>query len=143
MQKFFITADAIDGTTLRGLLENHQVGAIAIFEGWVRNHNQGHPVEALEYQVYESLAQKEGERILQEAMASFSLQAAIAVHRHGTLQLGDTAVWIGTSASHRRDVFLGTEFIINQLKIRLPIWKKEHYQDQPAAWVYCREHHHS
>jgi molybdopterin synthase catalytic subunit len=121
-------------------LRHPQAGALATFEGWVRNHNQGHPVTALTYEVYPELALKEGERILQEALAQFDLHQAIAVHRYGNLAIGDIAVWIGTTASHRRAAFAGTQYIIDEIKTRLPIWKQEFYGDRPCRWVYCRDH---
>ena len=143
MQQFFLTGDRIQGEALGQLLKHPQAGALVVFEGSVRNHNQGHPVRALDYEIYMALAQKEGERILTEAGGQFSLHGAIACHRYGSLQLGDTAVWVGTTASHREQAFLATRYIIDQIKQRLPIWKKEYYLDQPAQWVYCRDHHYS
>lgn len=138
---FMISSRAIAPETLKSQLANTQAGGFVSFEGWVRDHNLGRSVTALDYQVYDALAQKEGEKIISEALEKFDLCQAIACHRSGHLELGDIAVWVGTTAHHRRAAFLGTEYIIDQIKIRLPIWKKEYYVDQPAAWVYCREHH--
>lgn len=120
------------------ILRNPQVGALATFEGWVRNHNHGQAVLSLEYQIYPELALLEGKKIILEAQERFELRQALAVHRWGHLQVGEAAVWVGATASHRQAAFDGAEYIIDELKRRLPIWKKEHYQDGGAEWVYCR-----
>lgn len=117
-----------------------QAGALVTFTGWVRDHNEGKSVSSLEYQIYGELALKEGLKIISEAQQNFALQDAIAVHRQGHLHIGDIAVWVGTSASHREAAFSANRYIIDQIKLRLPIWKKEHYHHQPAQWVYCSHH---
>ena len=122
-------------------LQNVKAGGLVVFEGWVRDHNEGKPVTSLEYQVYTALAQKEGDRILQEARHRFNLHSVFCVHRSGHLRLGDIAVWVGAVASHRDDAFKASRFIIDQIKHRLPIWKKEHYQNQAPEWVFCKDHH--
>ncbi len=111
------------------------------FEGWVRDHNQGKKVSSLEYQVYEELAKKEGHKILQESIHLFNLHHIVCTHRYGHLQLGEIAVWIGATATHRDDAFKATRFVIDQIKCRLPIWKKEHYFEQKPEWVFCKDHH--
>ncbi len=140
--QFSLTAEPLDPGALSRPLSDFAAGAFVSFEGWVRNHNAGKPVVALEYEVYASLALKEGERIVGEAMARFDLLGAIACHRYGSLQLGEIAVWVGATAPHRRQAFAGAAYIIDEIKHRLPIWKKEYYATAPAAWVYCREHIH-
>lgn len=123
------------------LLKNDQAGALVVFEGWVRNHNQGKQVSSLEYQVYEALAQKEGDKILHEALHKFNLHHAVCTHRYGHLELGEAAVWIGTTATHRDDAFKAARYIIDEIKLRLPIWKKEHYVTEKPEWVFCKDHH--
>ncbi len=140
---FTINLAAIAPEQLQSKLINPAAGGLVVFQGWVRNHNQGKVVNALEYQIYHELAINEGNKILQEAIEKFELLGAVACHRYGYLQIGEMAVWVGTTASHRQAAFLGTEYIISQIKQRLPIWKKEHYQDHPAVWVNCLEHPHS
>ncbi|MBC7386539.1 MAG: ThiF family adenylyltransferase [Cryobacterium sp.] len=137
---FLLSEDRIDREKVTADLKEDQAGALVVFEGWVRNHNQGKSVNSLEYQVYAELAEKEGKKILDESREKFNLHRAIAVHRFGHLVLGDTAVFVGTIASHRDDAFRATRFIIDEIKLRLPIWKKEHYTNQAPEWVYCRDH---
>jgi len=140
--QFSLTAEPLNTAALSGPLSNDAAGAFVSFEGWVRNHNAGKPVIALEYDVYPSLALKEGERIVATAIEQFDLIGAIACHRYGRLQLGDITVWVAATATHRRQAFAGAAYIIDEIKHRLPIWKKEYYATAPAAWVFCREHHH-
>lgn len=138
---FELTPSGIDRNALIGKLANRRAGALVVFEGWVRDHNQGKKVSSLEYQVYEALALKEGSKILAEAREKFNLHEIICTHRHGHLLLGDCAVWIGATATHRDDAFRATRYVIDEIKLRLPIWKKEHYVDEKAEWVFCKDHH--
>jgi molybdopterin/thiamine biosynthesis adenylyltransferase/molybdopterin synthase catalytic subunit len=121
---------------------NDKAGALVVFEGWVRDHNQGKKVSSLEYQVYRELASKEGRKILTEAKELFNIHDVYCIHREGHLKLGDIAVWIGAVASHRDDAFKATRYVIDEIKHRLPIWKKEHYVAEEPQWVFCRDHHH-
>jgi molybdopterin/thiamine biosynthesis adenylyltransferase/molybdopterin synthase catalytic subunit/rhodanese-related sulfurtransferase len=112
-------------------------GGYASFEGWVRDHNEGQQVRHLEYEAFELLANKEGERIIAEAMERFGVEHAACVHRVGDLQLGEMAVWVGVSARHRQEAFLACRYIIDEVKHRVPIWKKEHYLNGDSGWVNC------
>jgi len=141
-----ISSDAIDPDLLRRQLFNPQAGAYCGFEGWVRNLNDGHEVLRLEYEAYEPLAIKEGEKVLAEAGAHYPLLQAHCVHRTGTLEIGDCAVWVGVSSAHRHEAFQACRYIIDALKVRLPIWKKEYYTNGDSGWVNCErcaEHGHS
>ncbi len=114
-------------------------GALATFEGWVRNHNEGQPVDRLEYSSYPALANKEGQRIIAEAFEKFEIDAAIAQHRVGLLEIGGIAVWVGVSAAHRGAAFDACRYIIEQIKGRVPIWKKEYYSSGATDWVNCHQ----
>ncbi len=138
---FNLTSNSILRDDMIETLKNDKAGALVVFEGWVRDHNQGKKVSSLEYQVYEALALKEGTKILHEAKHKFNLHKIICTHRFGHLLLGDSAVWVGATATHRDDAFKATRFVIDQIKHRLPIWKKEHYVDEKPQWVFCRDHH--
>ncbi|MCH7822074.1 MAG: molybdenum cofactor biosynthesis protein MoaE [Proteobacteria bacterium] len=132
-----VAASPIDPDELRKQLFDPASGAYCSFEGWVRNENDGHAVLRLEYEAYEPLALTEGEEILAEARRQFSCQTAHCAHRTGLLEIGDCAVWVGVSAPHRDEAFRACRYIIDQLKVRLPIWKKEHYVDGHSGWVNC------
>lgn len=112
-------------------------GGYASFEGWVRDHNEGKVVSRLEYEAYSLLAVKEGERIIAEARKRFGIHSAACVHRIGMLDIGDLAVWVGVSAAHRGEAFDACRYIIDEVKTRVPIWKKEYYTDGDSGWVNC------
>jgi adenylyltransferase/sulfurtransferase len=122
---------------LRNALEDPACGGYATFEGWVRDHNEGRRVRRLEYEAYAELAVKEGERIIAEAVRRFGVRHARCVHRVGDLALGDLAVWVGVSAGHRAEAFAACRYVIDEVKHRVPIWKKEHYVDGDSGWVNC------
>lgn len=132
-----IIRTAIRPDELRGRLNDPAAGAYAAFEGWIRNENEGHDVLRLEYEVYEPLAVTEGEKVIAEARAKFPILYADCVHRTGLLEIGECAVWVGVSSGHRDEAFLACRYIIDQVKVRLPIWKKEHYADGHSGWVNC------
>jgi len=134
---FRIIAEPIDPPALKAELLDPHAGACVTFEGWVRNHNEGKPVQALDYEAYTQLAEAEGERILAEARARFAVQTIVCLHRVGTLQIGDLAVWTGVSAAHRGSAFDACRYVIDEVKARVPIWKKEHYTDGASEWINC------
>ena len=121
----------------RARLTDPACGGYASFEGWVRDNNEGESVTALEYEAFAPLALKEAERILAEAAARFAVTHAACVHRVGKLAVGDLAVWVGASAPHRDEAFRACRYIIDEVKHRLPIWKKEHYLSGSTGWVNC------
>ena len=132
-----VTTQNIDTAKLRERLYDDAAGGYCAFEGWVRNHNDGHDVSRLEYEAYEPLAIKEGERVLAEACERFGVTNVSCVHRTGLLEIGDCAVWVGVSAPHRDEAFRACRYIIDEIKVRLPIWKKEHYVNGDSGWVNC------
>jgi molybdopterin synthase catalytic subunit len=134
---FAITTDPIDPEALRQRLEDGRAGACATFEGWVRNLNEGEAVDALEYETHAAIAQAEGQTVIDEALEKFPVVGAECVHRVGRLAIGDCAVWVGVSSAHRGAAFDACRYIIDEIKHRLPIWKKEHYRKGASAWINC------
>ena len=132
-----ISSEAIDPCALRDALFDDAAGAYCSFEGWIRNLNEGQSVIRLEYEVYEPLSITEGEKILAEAAAQFPHLHAHCVHRSGLLEIGDCAVWVGVSSPHRDEAFKACRYIIDAVKFRLPIWKKEFYTNGDSGWVNC------
>jgi adenylyltransferase/sulfurtransferase len=137
MSSFRFSHMPINTAALRDELANPESGGYTSFEGWVRNHNEGHKVRRLEYEAFEPLAVKEGERIVAEAVKRFGIERAACVHRVGDLAIGDMAVWVGASARHRDEAFRACRYIIDEVKHRVPIWKKEHYENGDSGWVNC------
>jgi molybdopterin synthase catalytic subunit len=116
------------------------VGAMVVFEGIVRDNNEGKVVTELEYSAYPALAEREGSRIVGESIERFGLIACCCVHRIGILRPGDVAVRVWAAASHRREAFLACERVIDEVKASVPVWKREAYADGASAWVECRHH---
>ncbi len=113
-------------------------GATATFHGKVRNHNDGKNVLRLEYQAFSSMAETEGHAVCQEAADHFGLTHAQAVHRTGILEIGETALLVAVAAPHREAAFAGCQWIVEEIKRRLPVWKKEHYETGPSEWLGCQ-----
>jgi molybdopterin synthase catalytic subunit len=137
MAAFLFTRTPIDTQALHTQLADPACGGYAAFEGWVRDHNDGQRVRHLEYEAFEALAVREGERILAEANARFGIARAACAHRLGELAVGELAVWVAVSAAHRHEAFLACRYIIDEVKHRVPIWKKEHYASGDSGWVNC------
>jgi adenylyltransferase/sulfurtransferase len=135
--QFRFSEAPLDTAALQRELRDERCGGFAAFEGWVRNHNEGHAVTRLEYEAFVELANKEGARIVEEAVRRFGVTRASCVHRVGSLAIGDVAVWVGASAAHRDEAFRACRFIIDEVKHRVPIWKKEHYVTGDSGWVNC------
>lgn len=109
-------------------------GGIATFLGVVRDHNEGRAVTLLEYEAYASMAEAELARILAEIPAEIPGVRVAAAHRVGALRVGDVAVACAASAPHRGEAFQACRLLIDRIKARLPIWKREHGPDGPY-WV--------
>jgi molybdopterin synthase catalytic subunit len=135
--RFRFTESAIDTEAARRELLDHGAGGYVSFEGWVRDYNEGQEVTRLEYEAFQDLAVKEGNRILTEAAQRFPVKHATCIHRVGSLDLSDMAVWVGVSSVHRGEAFDACRFIIDEVKHRVPIWKKEHYRSGDSGWVNC------
>ena len=137
--KFSVSDTAIDVAAARQAVTDNHCGALVVFEGWIRDHNEGQEVERLEYEVYRPVAEKEGAKIIDEALARFSVSHAMCIHREGLLELGECAVIVCVSSAHRGAAFDACRYIIDQTKTRLPIWKKEHYVTGLSEWVNCEQ----
>ena len=133
--RFSLTDQAIDIASLAEDLHDPAAGAEVTFDGRVRNHNEGHVVSRLEYQAYPALALSTGHRILEEEMERHGIIRAIAVHRTGPLEIGESAVWVGVASAHRCAAFDAARAIMERLKYELPVWKKETYSDGTVEWV--------
>ncbi|MEI6175624.1 MAG: molybdenum cofactor biosynthesis protein MoaE [Verrucomicrobiota bacterium] len=133
--QFTLTDLPIDTASLAEDLHDPAAGAEVIFDGRVRNSNEGYVVGALAYQAYPALAISTGRRILEEEAARHGVLRVIAAHRTGTLEIGDSAVWVGVASAHRGAAFDASRVIMERLKVELPIWKKETYADGASEWV--------
>jgi len=109
-------------------------GAVASFLGVVRDHDRGKAVRRLEYSAYGPMAELECGRIVGEARERWDAEVALE-HRLGTLEVGDPSVAIAAAAPHRDAAFAACRYVIEQVKRRVPIWKREHYADGTVGWV--------
>jgi molybdopterin synthase catalytic subunit len=129
-----IRAEPLSLDALVAEVRHAGAGAIATFEGTVRDHNEGRPVTLLEYEAYGPMAETELAKILDELRAELPEVRVAAVHRVGALKVGDAAVLCAASAPHRGEAFKACRAAIDRIKSRLPIWKREHGPDGPY-WV--------
>lgn len=129
-----ISADAIDLRALREHVADDRHGAVVLFEGVVRNHDEGRVVEALEYQVHPD-AQHFLDETLQAIAAERPDVRLAAVHRHGPLVIGDIAFAAAVGAAHRGAAFEVCALVVDRVKAELPIWKKQVFDDGSHAWV--------
>ena len=134
---FNFSEQPINTVALHDALNHASSGGFVAFEGRVRNHNEGQAVLRLEYEAFAELATQEGQRVVDEALQKFAITGAACVHRVGLLETGDMAVWVGVAAAHRGAAFDACRYIIDEVKQRVPIWKKEHYANGDSGWVNC------
>ncbi|MCS6898719.1 MAG: molybdenum cofactor biosynthesis protein MoaE [Myxococcales bacterium] len=109
-------------------------GGVATFLGVVRDHHEGLPISLLEYEAYPAMAVAEMERIMVEIEGEIPGVRLAAQHRIGALEIGDVAVLCAASASHRDEAFRACRLLIDRIKERVPVWKREHGPDGPY-WV--------
>lgn len=134
---FLLQSAPIDVATCRQQLLRNDAGACAIFEGWVRDHHRGRAVARLEFEAFDAMARDEGSRMVAEIEGRFPGVRVLCVHRTGVLDVGSMAVWIGATSAHRAAAFAACRETIEELKRRLPMWKKEHFTSGAAEWVDC------
>ncbi|MGO9310120.1 MAG: molybdenum cofactor biosynthesis protein MoaE [Spirochaetia bacterium] len=130
---FALSGEPLDPAALGAMLRADHAGAFVSFEGRVRNTDGTRAVVGLEYEAYTALCVSEGTLIVQEARDG--IIDARCVHRVGRLAVGDVAVWIGVVAAHRDEAFRACRYVIDEVKRRVPLWKKEHYRDGTSEWI--------
>lgn len=130
----FLARAPIDAAALTAQVRREEHGGIATFVGSVRNHHRGREVVALEYTAYEAMAERVSGEIVGEASARWPIAVAMA-HRIGALEVGDTAIVVAVGAAHRGAAFDACRWIVDEVKRRVPIWKRERYSDGSEEWV--------
>ena len=134
---FSLSSKPLDGIDLAAELKNTAAGALVVFEGAVRTQNNGRDVIKLEYEAEEAIAKNEFGKIIKEAREQFDFIDAKCVHRVGVLEPGQVAVWVGVVSVHRSAAFAVCKYLIDELKKRLPIWKKEFYREGDSGWIHA------
>jgi len=130
----FLTTEPIDILSLLTRVHSAERGGVASFLGTVRNHHHGRQVLRLEYSAYEPMVEAECARIVSEAEVRWEVAVALQ-HRVGRLEVGDIAVAIAAASAHRDDAFSACRYVIEEVKQRVPIWKREIYADGSVEWV--------
>ena len=130
-----LTSSPIDVPALTHEVVAEDRGAVSIFLGTVRNSNEGRAVNGIDYSAYDAMAVAEMNRIVDEACERFRGVAIALEHRTGTLQVGDVSVAIACAHAHRAQALDANRYVIEELKRRVPIWKREHYLDGTSEWV--------
>ena len=137
MLSFEICDKLLEEGKYKQFLKTETAGGFVFFGGRVKLLET--KVRFLEYEVYEEISLFEGKNILAEACEKFSLNKAKCVHRAGKVFLGEVALWVGVCSLHRTEAFLGCAYIVDEIKKRLAIWKKEHYENGSSIWVNLKE----
>ena len=129
-----LTEVAIDPAALARTVQSPERGGVVSFAGVVRNHHAGREVIRLEYSAYAPMAEAECARIVAEAEERWPVTIALA-HRIGEIGVGENAVVVVVASAHRADAFEACRHVIDAVKRRVPIWKREYYADGSVAWV--------
>jgi molybdopterin synthase catalytic subunit len=128
-----ITDEPIDRSALETFVRTDGDGALVVFEGVIRDHDHGSAVSSLEYS-----AHPDAERFLSELCAEVAAETGLrvaAAHRIGTLVVGDVALVAAVAAPHRAEAFAACGLLVDRLKERIPIWKRQHLADGATEWV--------
>lgn len=136
-----VAAGRLDPEALRALLTDTRAGALVLFEGRARDHHEGKAVLKLAYEAFEPMAEKELEALRHQAIARFGLTGCAIHHRTGEVPLTEAAVIVATASAHRAEAFRAAAWAMDEIKARVPIWKRETYLDGSEAWVECHHRH--
>jgi molybdopterin synthase catalytic subunit len=125
----------ISASELVEMVGSSEDGAVVCFEGRVRTRNRGRVVVRLHYEAYPGMADETLREIAAEAARKHAAGSVAAFHRTGTLDIGEVSVAIAASAMHRSNAFDAVRHVIEQVKVRLPVWKREEYADGSSEWL--------
>jgi molybdopterin synthase catalytic subunit len=129
-----LSAQPLDVVALLAQAHHPRAGAIVLFSGEVRNHNDGMAVDYLEYEAHEAMAAKMINQIIIDAKHKFPLNIAVAQHRTGKVAVGETAVIVITASAHRAEAYAANQYIIDRVKHEATIWKCEYFSDGTKKW---------
>lgn len=130
----YLSNDPLDLNQLVAAVVGPERGGVATFLGVVRSRHQGRTVLRLDYSAYHEMAEAECGRVVAEAESRWPVSVALR-HRLGTLEVGDVAVIVAVAGAHREESFAACRHVIEELKRRVPIWKREHFADGEVDWV--------
>ena len=131
----WLTDAPIDPPALIAEVGSPADGAVLLFLGTVRDHNEGRAVSGMRYDAYVAMAEQMLSEIATEAARQLGTESIAVVHRIGELAIGDVSVALAVSAPHREQVFAAGRYLIEEIKRRLPVWKHEHYVEGESRWL--------
>jgi len=131
-----LTHDPIDYQALTESVRSNQSGAVVLFLGTVRELTEGRRTVALDYEGYPPMAQTKLEELEAAARRRWPIDRVAIVHRLGHLELGEISVAVAVSCPHRRQAFEAGQFLIDELKASVPIWKQENWDDGTKEWIH-------
>ena len=130
-----IASEPFDIQRLISGFASEEDGALLLFLGVVRNQNEGREVAGLEYEAYEEMGEAVLEEIAREAQAACGSDRILIQHRVGVLEVGGVSTVIAVATPHRAEAYEASRYIIEEIKKRLPVWKKENYVEGDSQWV--------
>lgn len=130
-----VVREEINPNEVLGLVGSEEDGANILFVGRVRNHNEGLSVQGVRYEAYEDMAKRVLAEIVLEAAGEFGTDRIASVHRIGDLIIGEISLVVAVSSHHRKEAFAASRYIIEEIKKRLPVWKRECYLDGNKSWI--------
>ena len=132
--RVWVTEEEIDADRVLGLVGSDQDGAVVVFHGVTRDHNEGRSVLYLEYEAYSPMAENVMLQIIGEMKEKWEIGEVAVCHRAGRVDIGETSMVLAVSAAHRRPAFESALYFIDRLKEVVPIWKKEYFEGG-EVWI--------
>ncbi|OAI44523.1 hypothetical protein AYO38_00045 [bacterium SCGC AG-212-C10] len=129
-----VTEDVLSPAEAIAAVESPRAGAVDLFLGNVRDNNLGRGVSYLVYDAYPSMAEKVMREIAEEAKTRFAIESVAVLHRTGRLEIGETSLLVAVGSGHRRAAFEGCHWLVDEIKKRVPVWKKEVWDDG-EEWI--------
>ncbi len=129
-----VTPDVLDTNEAVAAVESPAAGAVNVFLGVVRNNNLGRAVQYLEYDAYPGMAEKVMRELAEEAKQRFGLQDVAILHRTGRLEIGEASLLVAVSCGHRSESFEAGHWLVDEIKKKVPVWKKEVWEDG-EEWI--------
>ncbi len=130
-----VMEEPLDAKALREAATDTRAGAVVMFEGCARDHHEGRAVENLTYEAFVPMAVSELEKLRVEALDRFNLTGCLVHHRIGFVPLTEAAVVVVTASAHRKEAFEAAMWIMDLIKERVPIWKRERFTEGGEGWV--------
>ena len=134
MAYVLVTANAIDADDIVSRVASSSDGAVVVFHGITRDNNMGRQVVNLEYEAYSPMAEDTMREIIAEMQSRWEVGAVAVAHRTGTVGIGALSMCLAVAAPHRKDAFDAAQYFVDELKLRVPIWKKERFEGG-EVWI--------